>query len=132
MKWIVLHSMPVGQMPEWLVLEKRIEQFKDLIHDYMERDLCVPTEINTEYNKLIEQQKNLQKRLREAEAANKASNNTVKAPKESSVAGYTPSFKERVLNILEGRIECCIEEELGILLYNNLVNLHKLVNTMAE
>jgi hypothetical protein len=56
---LVLSIMPLGQVPRWLYIEQRIEQLKDYIHNYMESDLCVPSDITDEYNQLIEEQKNL-------------------------------------------------------------------------
>lgn len=56
---IIAEIMPLGQIPRWLYIEQRVELLKDTMHNYIDADLCIPTEINREYNQLIEEKRNL-------------------------------------------------------------------------
>lgn len=113
---IVLRFMPVGQMPRWIQVEQKIEQLKDVIHNCMEKDHCIPTEISVEYNKLIEEKRNFDA---EAERLRKE-------------AEENSSFKERVLNLLQNRLNFCEQEHAHPTVKNQYAFLYNTISKWKE
>jgi hypothetical protein len=113
---LVLKFMPVGQLPEWLMVEQRIEQLKDVIHSCIELDQCVPTQINEEFNKLIEKKRNLERNF-DGQAA---------ILKEE--VAEEPTFKQKVLNLINERLKLCEQEHAHPTVHNQYAFLYNTIS----
>jgi hypothetical protein len=137
---IVIEFMPVGNMPEWLQIEQKLNKLKGTIDFYLKKGMAIPDGLNSQYNQALEEYKNskakevdgIRQVVKDIATEIEKYYNTEPAPKKNPVketkCEVKFTFKERVLSFLEGRLNALTVE--GLVGTDKYFTYHSLYNTI--